>query len=462
MSNKKFVDFIGDFIRQHNLMNVDGCYLVALSGGADSVALLTVLLELGYKIEAVHCNFHLRGEESNRDEQFCKTLCTQKNVPLHLAHFDTKEYARLHKISIEMAARDLRYHYFNQLCRDMKAQGVCVAHHADDQVETVLLNLIRGTGIDGLVGMQPKNSSIIRPLLCVNRLQILNYLSSEGQNYVTDSTNLVDDVQRNVLRLDIIPQLEKVNPAFKRNILRMTDNMQEVRTAVNTHLKSVAKQARACFDEVDSKIIYQLHPLLAYPSPLVLFHYILSPYGFNRSQLKEMVMHAVAFQHASVETGLWKNDKYVAIISKTQLEVVARQVFDMPFEPLLMPEPGLYRRDDLACRIKEFDGELKVVRSASMITINADKVVFPMVLRRVKAGDKFIPYGMKGHKLVGDYLKDAHVDFVARKHQLILTDGKDQIIWLVGHRIDDRYKIEKEGTPRVLTVEIINSNHQDS
>lgn len=127
-----------------------------------------------------------------------------------------------------------------------------------------------------------------------------------------------------------------------------------------------------------------------------------------------------------------------------------------------MPEPGLYRRDDLACRIKEFDGELKVVRSASMITINADKVVFPMVLRRVKAGDKFIPYGMKGHKLVGDYLKDAHVDFVARKHQLILTDGKDQIIWLVGHRIDDRYKIEKEGTPRVLTVEIINSNHQDS
>lgn len=105
MSNKKFVDFIGDFIRQHNLMNVDGCYLVALSGGADSVALLTVLLELGYKIEAVHCNFHLRGEESNRDEQFCKTLCAKKNVPLHLAHFDTKEYARLYKISIEMAAR---------------------------------------------------------------------------------------------------------------------------------------------------------------------------------------------------------------------------------------------------------------------------------------------------------------------------------------------------------------------
>ena len=166
---------VADFIEREGLLSRDGLHLVALSGGADSVALLLVMKELGYHIEAAHCNFHLRGEESNRDEEFVKMLCKRHDVPIHLIHFDTEEYATLHQVSIEMAARDLRYHYFHQLCHDIGADSVCVAHHRDDAIETFLMNLIRGTGIHGLTGIRPQNGQIIRPLLCVSRQEIENF-----------------------------------------------------------------------------------------------------------------------------------------------------------------------------------------------------------------------------------------------------------------------------------------------
>ena len=158
MLNRK----VETFIRQQHLLQSDGRYLVALSGGADSVCLLLVLKQLGYFIEAIHCNFHLRGEESDRDELFCKNLCAGKQIPLHLVHFDTREYAQLHKVSIEMAARQLRYHHFASLCHDLGFDGVCVAHHQDDVAETVLMNLIRGTGIKGLSGIKPKIQQRLR------------------------------------------------------------------------------------------------------------------------------------------------------------------------------------------------------------------------------------------------------------------------------------------------------------
>ena len=202
MLNRK----VETFIRQQHLLQSDGRYLVALSGGADSVCLLLVLKQLGYFVEAIHCNFHLRGEESDRDELFCKNLCAEKQIPLHLVHFDTREYAQLHKVSIEMAARQLRYHHFASLCHELGFDGVCVAHHQDDVAETVLMNLIRGTGIKGLSGIKPKiqqrlpvgpkagiptNLTVIRPLLCVTRDEIEHFLKEIGQDYVTDSTNLV-------------------------------------------------------------------------------------------------------------------------------------------------------------------------------------------------------------------------------------------------------------------------------
>lgn len=156
------------FIEKHHLLNHDDRYIVALSGGADSVCLLLMLQELKYHIEAAHCNFHLRGNESDSDEKFVIELCKKQDIPLHLIHFDTKTYAELHQVSIEMAARELRYRYFEQLRTDIDAAGVCVAHHQDDSVETILMNLMRGTGIQGLCGIQPVRERIIRPLLCLS------------------------------------------------------------------------------------------------------------------------------------------------------------------------------------------------------------------------------------------------------------------------------------------------------
>jgi len=211
------VEIVRQFIERQHLLDRQGLHLAAVSGGADSVCLLLVLKALSYRVEAVHCNFHLRGDESQRDEAFVKRLCQQTGTELHLTHFDTTTYAELHHVSIEMAARELRYHYFEQLRHDIGADTICVAHHQDDSAETILMNMVRGTGLRGMQGIQPQRGHIVRPLLCVDRKQIEEWLKQRGQDYVTDSTNLVPDIVRNQLRLNVIPQLEKACPQAKAN-----------------------------------------------------------------------------------------------------------------------------------------------------------------------------------------------------------------------------------------------------
>ena len=233
---------VKDYIKQHNLLNSNDLYIVALSGGADSVALLLFLDEMGYQVHAAHCNFHLRGAESDRDEAFCESLCLQKDIPFHRIHFDTLTYAETHHVSVEMAARELRYGYFEQLRKDIGASGICVAHHRDDSVETVLLNLIRGTGLRGLTGIQPRKGYILRPLLCVSRQEIEQYLQAKGQSYVTDSTNLVAEVQRNVVRLKVLPLLETINPAVADNIQRTAENLTEAQSVLDVAKKSVIEK----------------------------------------------------------------------------------------------------------------------------------------------------------------------------------------------------------------------------
>ena len=185
------------YIQANHIFSPEGLVLVAVSGGADSIALLIVLQQLGYSVQALHCNFHLRGEESDRDERFVSDFCRQKDIPLLIKHFDTKEYAARQDVSIEMAARDLRYNWFSEVLAETNAQCIAVAHHKNDQAETLLLNLIRGTVIRGMAGMYPLRNNIARPLLCVTREEILSYLSQLGQDYVTDSTNLEREATRN-------------------------------------------------------------------------------------------------------------------------------------------------------------------------------------------------------------------------------------------------------------------------
>ncbi len=419
--------------------------LVALSGGPDSVALLRMLIDKGHKVEAAHCNFHLRGEESDRDEAFCKALCEKLGVKLHTAHFDTKEFAKLRGISIEMAARDLRYHWFAQLARDLNADAVCVAHHSDDQVETILLNLLRGTGLKGLLGMRRRNGIFLRPMLNMSRKDILAYLKRIGQDYVTDSTNLEDDVQRNKLRLDVIPMLEKVTPAAKQNILRMADNLGDIEKVVNQSLgEAMGKSKRKCV----AGEAYSMETIRSYVSPRLLLWSILSPLGFNRAQTEEMLSSAQGGK-------TWTSKDHVAVVSNGKLFVYSAEEWNKPLPTLRVPEEGLYGLGDRKLRvfIEQVDSCPQPSKDKLVATLNADGIAFPLTVRPANDGDRLSPYGMKGSKLVADYLKDKKAEPIERHRQLVVATATNDIVWLVGRTIDDSNKID-EHTKRVMTLSI--------
>ena len=435
---------IADFIAKHQLLSRSGLHLIALSGGADSVALLRILRDLGYHIEAAHCNFHLRGAESDRDEQFVKQICDSLNIPLHLIHFDTAEYAILHQVSIEMAARELRYGYFRQLCQDIGAESVCVAHHRDDAVETFLMNLLRGSGIHGLTGIRPKNGPIVRPLLGVSRQEIEDYLHSIGQDYVTDSTNLHDDVLRNKLRLNVLPLLKEINPSAAENIDKTARFLQEAERIYDAAMQNALQSLVHTEGQVQSVSIQEL---LKQPAVGTFLHEWLSPYGFNSTQTQQIA------ECLDAEPG-----KTISSVSHTLLvdrEKLFLEPVSEPVKPLRIPEPGCYRfSPEILFDVKSLS-DITISKSTDCIMIDAANVQFPLTVRLVPSGDAFCPLGMEGHKLVSDFLTDRTATLLEKRRQLVVTSANGDILWLVGHRPDHRYRI----TPSTTTVLRIKLEH---
>ena len=427
---------VADFIAKHQLLSHDGLHIVALSGGADSVALLRALGAMGYRVEAAHCNFHLRGEESDRDEQFVKDLCQKHNIPLHLIHFDTVEYASLHQVSIEMAARELRYRYFDQLREDIGAETVCVAHHRDDAVETLLMNLLRGSGIHGLTGIRPRNGHIVRPLLGVSRQEILEYLDSIGQDYVTDSTNLQPDVLRNKVRLQLIPLLEQLSPGASDNIARSAYYLSEAEKVYNAE---ISREKETCISgNNNSSILIPYSSFCTAPSPLCLLHEWLSPYGFNRSQIDQLQ------NCLDGESGReFTSSTHTLVVDRDHLVV---EPISTPIKPLVIPEPGNYRLTDNLCLKVEFSDDISISKLADCATLDKEKVLFPLTVRPVQSGDSFCPFGMDGHKLVSDFLTDQKRSLLEKRRQLVVTDATGAILWLVGLRTDNRFRVTSQTT----------------
>lgn len=438
---QKFIHRIEDFISRNHLLEKDGKYLVALSGGADSVTLLWVLHELGYQIEACHCNFQLRGAESDRDEEFCVQLCEQLGIPLHRIHFDTRLYAEVHKESIELAARNLRYLYFAQLKKDVEADGICVAHHQDDTVETVLINLIRGAGIQGLTGISAKNGDILRPLLCVDRKEILAYLEEKGQDYVTDSTNLVDDVVRNKIRLNIIPMLKEINPAASKNIAQAARHLEEA----NKMLSSIAICGEKSEDGTIRVAVLEIESAASAEYAL---YSSLSPYGFRGKAITEIL----ASLHSTGKT--WTSETHQLVIDRDC--ILIREKKTEAFQGMKIPETGCYvlpRDEKIKLSIRERETDFSPSKEKFLITLDADAVTFPLHLRLAQNGDTFHPYGMKGKKLVSDYLTDRKKNLFEKQSQLVLEDAKGQIIWVVGERTSELCKI-KEDTKKILYIQV--------
>lgn len=460
------------YIDTHKLLRPDGRYIVGLSGGADSVALLLILKELGYCVEAAHCNFHLRGKESQRDEEYCINLCKEQDIKLHLIHFQTAEYAEKHKVSIEMAARTLRYNYFEALRQNIGADAVCVAHHRDDSVETVLLNLLRGTGLRGLMGIRPRNKHIIRPLLACSKADIEAYLSAKEQAFVTDSSNLVADVKRNKLRLEVVPTLKEINPSFDETIMKMSESIGEAQKIINASLKSAFSSivsvengdADALFLQLQDgtpklalpNLRIDIAALKAYVSPEYFLFYLLIPYGFTSPQVR-----GIASSLLSESGKEYITDSYTLLFDRKMMLVSQRE--KTAPKPLELPETGKYIYSEQCCiEIKEetVDSNFTIPTAINEIVVDKAKVHFPLVLRRTATADRFRPFGMRGSKLVSDYLTNLKVDAVSKRKQLVLVDGNGEIMWLVGRRSSETYRIGST-TTTALRIRFLSSKTAD-
>lgn len=463
----KVETIVRKYIIHHDLFKNHGRYIVALSGGADSVALLLILKQLGVSLSAAHCNFHLRGEESERDEQFCVSLCERLGITLHRIHFDTQFYARQHKVSIEMAARDLRYRYFAQLAKDIKADGICVAHHRDDNVETVILNLLRGSGVDGLAGIAPKNGNILRPLLCIGRQDILDYLQLQGQNYVTDSTNLEDDALRNRIRHHVIPLLETINPAAKENIAQTAKYLRQAKMMLEglmgDHQTDGCEEDSCTARDLNNHVIsLQKQSIIKAPSPEYMLHSELGKYGFHGDVIDDIYTSLTAKEGGVGK--VWKNGSYMLAIDRNQLLVTALAALDtiQSERPFRFPEEGNFIfGKSLKIKLHRYlrTADFTPSKSSHLVTLDADKVSFPLTYRLCEKGDRFYPFGMKGSKLISDYLTDRKRNVVQKMKQHVITDSQGEIVWLVGERTSDRSKITDQ-TQIILEIELVQNNEK--
>ena len=441
-----FINRISEFISSNALLKEGAHVIVGLSGGADSTALLMVLLRLGYRCTAVHCNFHLRGAESDRDQQFVKELCQELGVELKVCSYDTLSYAKENGISIEMAARELRYADFERIMKNTGADAVCIAHHRDDSVETVLLNLIRGTGIKGLTGIKPRNGHIIRPLLCVSRQEIEDWLHKEGQPYITDSTNLETDYTRNKIRLQLLPLMRAINPDADNAIALTAAHLQEsyaiYRNTVDNALDAIVTKA-------DDGFTIDIPQLLRQPSVSAFLFEILSPLGFNSTQINDVAVsvHAqpgLRFRSATHEIAKGRHEFYVRKLSSDRFEPIVMNI--QSGNSVILP-------DGRTLSISTAPAGTPISKNPDIATFDASLLMGGcLTIRPWAAGDSFIPFGMKGRKLVSDFLTDIKTSPAERKNRLVVSFNKD-IIWVLGHRTDNRYRVtEQTATQLVLSL----------
>ena len=341
-----------------------------------------------------------------------------------------------------MAARELRYRWFEQLRQDIGAAGICVAHHRDDSVETVLLNLVRGTGLRGLTGIQPRNGYILRPLLCVSRLEIEAFLTEKGQKYVTDSTNLEADVLRNKVRLQVLPLLRELNPAVSENIQRTAENLVEAQEVLDVIL-----------DNYKESNVLEISEIEKYGSSEYIIFEWLKNYGFNGNQVRQILDAGCGGIVSSAMGYDVLKDRSRLIVEKTEnYPQGVRNVTSRPSKRIVVPEEGTYVLDENnTFRVRKC--AVYVSKVPHIATLDADKVAFPLTVRRVEEGDWMVPYGMTGRKLLSDLMTDLKMNVFEKRRQLLVVDAQGVIVWAVGLRTDQRAAV-RESTVSVWELQI--------
>ena len=438
------------FIQRHGLLTGKRLVLVGLSGGADSVALLGVLVRLGYPCRALHCNFHLRGAESDRDEVFARQFADSLGVPFLKVDFDTRGYAAIHQESIEMAARSLRYRWFEEQRQAFDAEAIAVAHHRDDSVETLLMNLLRGSGIRGLGGIRPRNGQVVRPLLAVSRAEIEEWLQTQGWDYVTDSSNLSDAYTRNFIRLRVLPLLEQLNPAARETIARAAAHLS---AAEQLYAYTVEEARKAVFITADS---LSIEALMRYPSPETLLYEWLRPLGFSRIVVGELFesltgLSGKQFYSATHQVLKDRDRLYIAPLQ----EPSAWQPIEIPVATGELTQPLR-----LSFQLMERTSDFQLERASDAAYFDAEKLPGRLTLRLPQKGDWFVPFGMRGRKKLSDFFADQKMNRWEKLRQPLLCAG-ESIVWVVGRRTDDRFRVGEE-TKMIFSVKKIGQREAES
>ena len=424
------------YINRCNLLAEGDKLVLALSGGIDSMVLADLLLKAKVQFVVAHCNFYLRGEESNGDEKFVHEFAEKLGIQCFVKHFETEKYAAEQGVSIEMAARELRYAWFEELRQQLGYDKIAVAHHADDQAETFFINLLRGAGLNGLKGMKPQNGVIIRPLLWASREQIHQYAVENQIHWREDHTNAESVYLRNKIRNQLLPVFDELHPEARQGLYKSLEHLASenelYRELLKEKLSLIVKQE----DEVQSFPIinYQLSTI----NYQLLFEW-LRQYGFNTDQCH--------FIFEAMQTGV--GNKYCSpthqlVIGRNELQLSEiKFVEDVEIQVEIGEEEIT---SPIHLRFSRFEKEADFVidKSPNVALLDFDKLQFPLTLRHWRHGDRFHPLGMKGSKLLSDFFVDQKFTEFQKQNVFLLVSAENEILWVIGRRIDDRFKVTSE------------------
>lgn len=432
------------YIHSEKLFHSSQRILLAVSGGADSMLMLHLFVQTGFPVAVVHCNFKLRGSESDGDEQFVADYCDLHNLEFHSRKFDTAEYASNEGISIEMAARELRYNWFEQLLQRHGYDFLATAHHQDDVIETFLINLSRGSGIRGLSGIQPKSGKIIRPMLFTNRAEILDYCTRLKIDYRTDSSNEDTVYKRNLIRHEIIPLLEQVNPAFRRNALKTIVTLHETGQLFQQRMSEI-KASVYSDDELGAMI--HIEKLMNFsPLKTILFE-LIREFGFQPEQIDDIIDSLTkesGRKFYSEDYRLIKDRDYLLIAPNP---VGQEKIFYIEEDCQKLNYPIHFTIEHI-----ERTSDFRYSTNPNVADFDLDKLEFPLILRHWQEGEYFQPLGMTGLKKLSDFFIDEKYSIPEKENAWILASG-NQPVWIVGKRLDDRFKITSK-TKKILRIKL--------
>lgn len=430
---------ISDFTRhiQENLLfGPADKVLTAVSGGVDSMVMWQLFESAGYNYAVAHCNFQLRGAESDADEALVRKKAEERGIRLFVKRFDTREYAAIAGISIEMAARELRYEWFGELMQQEHFQVLATAHHRDDLLETFFINLLRKTGIRGLTGFRPKTGHLVRPMLFTGREAIEQWANEQGVEYRTDHTNNEVVYQRNFIRHRIIPALEELNPAFRRNLAETMGNLTEVErfyeTEINRQIKRITN-AEGQYPEIS------VSGLMKLPHPRQVLFEWMNRYGFNAAVSEQV------FQQLEGESGRrYFSPGHRLVADRNRLIITPLPETSEHLFYLDSGVPEIFEPVHLTMSLMEVD-KTEIDPDPRVAYLDAGKLRFPLIIRKWKTGEYFQPLGMQGFKKISDFFVDQKLSIPEKEQTWILYSG-DKVAWIIGQRIDNRFRITGETT----------------